>query len=862
MTYLFPLLTRRYPLQATTLLRATTAVAVPSSYFVSRQVSTTTSDKFKPWHPLPRMMDSKTKLGVLRELMTAKRLDAYIVPSEDDRSAGRALVTDSEALLWTDGRYFLQAGKELDPKCWTLMKAGLPDTLTLAELLKERFPRGDVARVGIDPKVVTYEGAKMLREQLQPKEDVGKDGAGASSSGRELVPVQENLVDQVWTHDLTPDGSGGKPDRSVSDVFVLEEKYTGRSTQEKLAQLRQAMGKANSPGVVVSMLDEVAWLFNLRGSDIIYNPVFFSYAIVTSTECSLYVRPAAISADVRKYLSENGVSVKPYDSVWPDLQALGKEVAAALADSNSASRGNKTTKPKSGEQKVEDILRKIENCEGKIMIGSHTSWAVALALGEGNIVIRPSPIEDAKALKNSVELDGMRRCHIRDGAALARYFAWLEEQLQSGTRLTEFEGATKLEEYRSPTEDNCAVIDKDQMYLCDSGGQYLDGTTDVTRTFHFGTPSDREIRAFTRVLQGVIAIDTCVFPKDTKGGAIDALARLALWQDGLDFRHSVGHGVGSFLNVHEGPVYIGMPSPRTEVGMREGLVISNEPGYYEDGAFGIRTENLVMVVKADTPNVFGGQPYLKFENLTMCPVQVSLIDVNLLAPKEKEWINKYHGEVLQKVRPLLEEVNDTRAVQWLERIPPRAKAKVSGLFTPQALLSPRHQTSNPPSKSNRAFRDEQVKMLISKENRKAIYEALFKEGVMVAEKNFNAPSHADLPQIRNLEVIKAMQSLTSKGFVKTRFSWQWYYYTLTPEGLDYLREYLHLPSEIVPQTHKKPARPAAPAGRAPRGDGAYRAPRGGDREGYRRREDGEGKEGASGDFRPRFGGVGRGAPLS
>ncbi|KAJ9114052.1 hypothetical protein QFC22_005872 [Naganishia vaughanmartiniae] len=665
---------------------------------------------------------------MLRELMTAKRLDA-IIPSEDDRkcsahpsiptifsylhsqrlidnseyiapcdarraylsgftgSAGRAVVTTSEALLWTDGRYFLQAGKELDPTCWQLMKAGLPETLTVGELLKERFPRGHVARVGIDPRVVTYEGAKTMKEQLQPKEE-----AGNINVGRELVPVLENLVDQVWINDLTPDGQGGKPERSVSDVFILEEKYTGRSTQDKIAQLRQAMGKTNSPGVVVSMLDEVAWLFNLRGSDIIYNPVFFSYAIVTSTECTLYIRPAALSADVKSYLSQNSVTVKPYESVWPDLEALGKHVAAALAGSSTAFQGQRKTK--SGEAKIEDILRKIENCDGKIMIGSHTSWAVALALGEGNIVIRPSPIEDAKALKNPVELDGMRQCHIRDGAALARYFAWLEEQLQSDNKLTEFEGATKLEEYRSenqlsmglsfdtisstgpngaiihysPTKENCAVIDKDQMYLCDSGGQYLDGTTDVTRTYHFGTPSEREIRAFTRVLQGVIAIDTCVFPKDTKGGAIDALARLALWQDGLDFRHSVGHGVGSFLNVHEGPVYIGMPSPRTEVGMREGLVISNEPGYYEDGAFGIRTENLVMVVKADTLNVFGGQPYLKFENLTMCPVQVSLIDVGLLIPKEKEWINNYHAEVLHKVRPLLEELNDTRALRWLERM--------------------------------------------------------------------------------------------------------------------------------------------------------------------------------------------------
>ncbi|KAJ9091009.1 hypothetical protein QFC19_009305 [Naganishia cerealis] len=635
------------------------------------------------------MMDPKTKLGMLREMMTAKRLDAYIVPSEDDHcdnrrgylsgftgSAGRAAVTASEALLWTDGRYFLQAEKQLDPSCWTLMRAGLPDTPPMSTWLMEKFAFSESSKIGIDPRVVTYEAAKLLREQLKEKE-------GERESGRVLMPVQENLVDQIWMTDKTEDGHGGRPARGISKVFVLDEKYTGRSTSDKLGQLRQAMKKANSPGIVVSMLDEVAWLFNLRGSDIIYNP----------TDCTLYIRPEAIEdAEVKSYLSTNNVTVKPYEAVWDDLTSLGRIVAAQ--STTAAVSQNENNKNDKAAPKVEDILRKIDNCNGKIMIGSHTSWAVAIALGESNIVIRPSPIEDAKALKNPVELEGMRQCHIRDGASLARYFAWLEEQLHSGAKLTEFEAATKLEKYRDenqlskglsfdtisstgpngaiihykPTEEDCAVIDKDQMYLCDSGGQYLDGTTDVTRTFHFGTPSKREIRAFTRVLQGVIGIDTCVFPKDTKGGAIDALARLALWQDGLDFRHSVGHGVGSFLNVHEGPVYIGMPSSRTEVGMREGLVISNEPGYYEDGAFGIRTENLVMVVKADTPNTFGGQPYLKFENLTMCPIQVSLIDVSLLTPKEKDWLNKYHAEVLQKVRPLLEDFNDATALQWLDKM--------------------------------------------------------------------------------------------------------------------------------------------------------------------------------------------------
>lgn len=285
-----------------------------------------------------------------------------------------------------------------------------------------------------------------------------------------------------------------------------------------------------------------------------------------------------------------------------------------------------------------------------------------------------------------------------------RYFAWLEETLNNGTQINEFDGATQLENFRkenelfkglsfdtisstganaavihySPHETNSAIIDKDQVYLCDSGAQYMDGTTDTTRTLHFGTPSDAEKRAFTRVLQGHIALDTMVFPSGTTGYVMDTVARRPLWQDGLDYRHGTGHGVGHFLNVHEGPQGVGPRPAYNDVGLVEGMVISNEPGYYEDGKFGIRIENVVGVQNAQTPNNFAGKTYLQFENFTMVsdietvadhevPMQTSLMEQSLLSEAEKKWINEYHAEVLSKVGPKLEAFGDQRALAWLQR---------------------------------------------------------------------------------------------------------------------------------------------------------------------------------------------------
>ncbi|KZS97160.1 Creatinase/aminopeptidase, partial [Sistotremastrum niveocremeum HHB9708] len=516
---------------------------------------------------------------------------------------------------------------------WTLMKQGLPDVPTWQEYLYKKLEKN--ARIGIDPTLISALDANSLKSSLKPH-------------GSQLVELDTNLVDQVW--------GSSRPARTLNPIVPLDVKFSGRSTEDKLKDLRDELKKKKVTAMAVTMLDEVAWLLNLRGSDIDFNPVFFAYALVTLDSATVYLNDSQVDDTVKKHLETNFV-IKAYDSVFEDLKQFGSSITQ----------------------------------KESILIGNKTSLAVASALGFEKVVINRSPITDAKAIKNSVEIEGFRQSHIRDGAALAQYFAWLEEQLNDGATLTESQAADKLAEYRSkldlfkglsfttisstgpngaiihysPDPETCAVIKKDQIYLCDSGGQYLDGTTDVTRTWHFGTPRAKEKRAFTRVLQGHIAIDTLVFPEGTSGYIIDSFARRALWSDGLDYRHGTGHGVGHFLNVHEGPHGIGTRIAFNETFLQAGMTVSNEPGYYADGDFGIRLENIVIVRPHKTPNNFGDKGYLGFEHVTLCPIHRKLVDLEVLTTQERVWLNAYHKEVFEKISPLLK--NDPRALSWLER---------------------------------------------------------------------------------------------------------------------------------------------------------------------------------------------------
>ncbi|EXX78053.1 Fra1p [Rhizophagus irregularis DAOM 197198w] len=491
-------------------------------------------------------VDTTERITKLRTLFKKEEynLTAYVIPSEDAHqseytaacdarrafisgftgSAGLAVVSTDDAALFTDGRYFLQANKQLDHN-WTLMKQGIPDVPTWQEYLVQNLPKD--SRIGIDPTLITACDAKTLKESL------GKVGSS-------LVSTEENLVDLVW--------GNARPPRPCNPANVLPSKYTGRSHDDKIANLREELSKENYYGFVVSALDEIAWLFNLRGSDVKYNPVFFAYALITKDDIILYIDEKKLSNEVKAHLGSS-VKFRSYNAVFEDLRHL-------------------SVKFKSDNQ--------------KLLISTRTSYALTLAAGEDNTESARSPILDAKAIKNEVELEGMRQCHLRDAAAVINYFAWLEQQLSAGNVLNEIDGANRLEKFRGEQEDfvglsfdtisasgpngaiihyspepkTCAAIDPNLLYLCDSGGQYKNGTTDVTRTIHFGKPTEQEKRAFTRVLQGHIAIDRAIFPKGTTGYLLDVLARTSLWKDGLDFRHGTGHGVGCYLNVHEGKDFL------------------------------------------------------------------------------------------------------------------------------------------------------------------------------------------------------------------------------------------------------------------------------------------------------------------
>ncbi|KAI0938502.1 hypothetical protein AcV5_000173 [Taiwanofungus camphoratus] len=575
-----------------------------------------------------RTVDTSKRLEALRLLMSQPEydLEAVVIPSEDqhyseyiarcderrafisgfDGSAGCAIVTSKDAFLFTDGRYFLQAEKQLDQN-WTLMKQGLPDVPSWQDFLSKKLDL-DI-RIGVDSTLITAADADVIQKALKPRNS-------------QLISLSKNLVDLVWTD---------RPSRPANGIFALDIKYSGESHLGKIDRLREELRKRRAHAFVINMLDEVAWLFNLRGSDIDFNPVFFAYAVITMDKALLFVNLSQVNDSVRAHLG-TAVEIQSYDSFFSYLKELGAEVGLFE--------------------------------ESKVLVGDKTSLAIVEAIGEDHIDIFRSPVADLKSIKNMTEIEGFRQCHLRDGAALVRYFAWLEERLNEGAELTESQVADQLERYRSeldlfkglsfttisstgpngaiihysPDPNDCAVVRKDQLYLCDSGGQYLDGTTDVTRTLHFGTPTVEEKRAFTRVLQGHIAIDTAIFPNGTSG---------------------------HFLNVHEGPHGIGVRIIYNNTPLKAGMIVSNEPGYYADGRFGIRIENVVIVRDVHTPNNFGEKGYLGFEHVTMCPIQKHLVDVTLLTVHERFWLNLYHTEVLEKVSPLLHD--DRRALAWLKR---------------------------------------------------------------------------------------------------------------------------------------------------------------------------------------------------
>ncbi|KAG7381943.1 Xaa-Pro aminopeptidase 2 [Phytophthora pseudosyringae] len=610
-----------------------------------------------------RQLLGKTEKGAAAAELPGRPLQAFLVDTADAHqseyvgaahkrrefltgftgSSGTALVTPDRALMWTDGRYFLQAERELSGD-WTLMRSEELGVPTIEQWASKNLPADSC--LGIDPYLTSVLAARTLAKALK-------------ETRMELVALHgaENLVDLVWKD---------RPVAEPSRVTFLSDEYTGRSVADKLRGLREAVKDKAADAVVLTALDDIAWLFNIRGNDVEFNPVVCvapqsprvlvaegtSYAVVTLDSATLFV-DAANQDDVDQHLGPSGVACKPYSSML-------QEVSAFTAT----------------------------NKDKKILVDpTQCNVAVFLAIPAANRKEETSVVMAQKAIKSAVEIEGMRQAHLRDGAALVKYFSWLEKEMDAGRedQWDEVLVADKQEQLRqqakdyvslsfdtissigangsiihySPKRGECAKMSTSAMYLNDSGAQYLDGTTDVTRTLHFGQPSAYEKACFTHVLKAHIALATAVFPDKTEGVRLDAITRAPLWKAGLDYRHGTGHGVGAFLNVHEKGVLLSFRLNPNGLKIQDGMILSNEPGYYEDGKFGIRIESVMVAKKAPHVKSPLNREFCEFETLTMAPIQQKLIDVSLLTPDEIKWLNAYHTDVHDKLQPLLKDDPET-----------------------------------------------------------------------------------------------------------------------------------------------------------------------------------------------------------
>jgi Xaa-Pro aminopeptidase len=576
------------------------------------------------------------RLAALREQLKFDRLDGFVVPLTDEHmseyvgsyaqrlawltgfegSAGSAVVLPEEAAIFVDGRYTLQVRSQVDGKDWSYQS--VPET-SVTEWLKDHAPKG--ARIGYDPWLHTRDWVKKAKEAL-------------ASRGAELVPVGENPIDKIWRD---------RPQASKAKLIVQPDQYAGKSAAEKRTDIAEWLEKHDADAAVLSALDSIAWAFNVRGQDVTHTPVALAYAIVNKDgTADLFVAGEKVGPDVRQHLG-NGVRLhERYEFENALAQLAGKAVVV------------------DPERAVAAIFDALEKAGAKII-----------------------PLRDPtilpKALKNPVEIAGQKAAQTRDGAVIARFLHWIDQEAPKGD-VDELKASDKLEglrrenpelrdlsfdsisgagpngaivHYRSSEKTN-RKLEKGTLYLIDSGGQYVDGTTDITRTVPIGTPTDEMRDRFTRVLKGHIAVATAVFPKGTRGTQLDSFARRPLWDAGLDYAHGTGHGVGSFLAVHEGPQRIA-PVTSSQSGGDEplaaGMIISNEPGYYKTGEYGIRIENLVLVVDK---HIEGEEKeMLGFETLTFAPIDRRLIVKEMLSREEIDWLNGYHAQVLAKIGPTL-----------------------------------------------------------------------------------------------------------------------------------------------------------------------------------------------------------------
>ena len=574
------------------------------------------------------------RVGRLRSWMKENGFTAFVFPSSDPHnseyvadhwksrewisgfsgSAGTAVVTLEHASLWTDSRYFIAAEKELNGTGFQLMKLRVEGTPSVSEWLASELSTYEKAVVGLDGNVNSFAEVAAMEQELATK-------------GNITVRTDADPMAELWTdRPVIPD----------NEIQLHPLEYSGESTSSKISRARKYLSECGADGLLVTALDEIAWVLNLRGSDVHCNPVFVSYLLISPEKVTLYINNVKLSAEVNAYLASEKIDVEAYEAVVEGLRSYtGKSL---LVDMTS------------------------------------TNYSLATAVPFEKVCSGVSPLVSMKAVKNKVEQDGFRAAMMRDGVAVVKFLAWLKSAVEAGgqteisldERLTalraeqpKFKGISfdtivgyeahgAIVHYEATPETDIPV-EPHGLVLIDSGAQYLDGTTDITRTIALGELSEEQRRVYTLVLKGHIQLDMCRFPAGACGSQIDALARAPMWREGYNYMHGTGHGVGSYLNVHEGPHQIRMewrPAP-----LQAGMTVTNEPGIYLEGKFGVRIENTLLIVPAES-TAFGD--FLKFETLTLAPIDTAPIVLEMLSTEEREWLNNYHRRVYESLSPYLE----------------------------------------------------------------------------------------------------------------------------------------------------------------------------------------------------------------
>lgn len=575
------------------------------------------------------------RLAALREEMRHEHLSAFIFPSSDphnseyvpsrwegrkwisgfDGSAGTAVVTLHSAALWTDSRYFLAAEEQLAGTEFQLMRERVDGTPSIAEWIATEIEGAESSEIGVDGMCMTYAECSDLKTDLK-------------HNGGITVRTNLDILDRIWTD---------RPSVPLNPVSIQPIEYAGESCHDKLGRIRSSLLRRGAGGMLMTQLDDIAWTLNLRGTDVHCTPVFVAWLIVAEEVAVLYIKDEKLSPEVIEYLNAEGVAVDDYDNI---IDALNSYDGYTL-----------------------------------LIDPATTNYTLSQLRGNFNLVSAPSPVPEMKAIKNEVECNGFRNAMQRDGVAMVKFLKWLEEAVPKGCE-TELSVSAKLRQLRAeqplfkdesfdtiagyeehgaivhyePTPDTDVPLRPEGFLLLDSGAQYLDGTTDITRTIQLGKVTDLHRRVYTLVLKGHLSLQNLCFPRGAAGTQLDAVARVAMWREGMNFMHGTGHGVGSYLSVHEGPHQIRQeyrPAP-----MLEGMTVTDEPGLYLAGKFGVRIENTLLTVPYMTTE-FG--KFLRFEPLTLCPIDTRPIVVDMLSTEELGLLNAYHKMVYERLSPMLDE---------------------------------------------------------------------------------------------------------------------------------------------------------------------------------------------------------------